>query len=115
MQAVAGELGHQLLPKADGADVAGAVVQPGQLLLAGQRQAGQIAQGIPFVTDRGVNAGFAQHASGGIVAVNDLIAFDTQGNALSCRRTADAGDLTAQSAEVAVYIRQSCYRHTLIN
>ena len=30
MQAVAGELSHQLLPEADGADVAGAVVQPTQ-------------------------------------------------------------------------------------
>ncbi|VAM31867.1 Uncharacterised protein [Enterobacter hormaechei] len=102
MQAVAGELGHQLLPEADGADVAGAVVQPGQLLPAGQRQAGQVAQGIPFVAHRAVNAGLAQHAPGGVVAVSDLIAFDTQGNAFGRRRAANAGNLAAQVAEVAV-------------
>ena len=102
MQAVAGELGHQLLPEADGADVAGAVVQPGQLLLAGQRQAGQVAQGIPFVAHRAVNTGFAQHAPVGVMPVNNLIAFDTQGNAFCGWRAADAGNLAAQVAEVAV-------------
>ena len=115
MQAVAGELSHQLLPEADGADVAGAVVQPGQRLLAGQGQAGQVAQGIPFVAHLAVNAGFAQHAPGGIVEVSDLIAFNTQGNAFGGWRAADAGNLAAQIAGVAVCIRQSCYRHTLIN
>ncbi len=102
VQAVAGELGHQLLPEADGADVAGAIVQPGQLLLTGQRQAGQVAQGIPFIAHRAVNAGFAQHAPGGIMAVNNFIAFDTQRNAFGCWDATDAGDLAAQVTDVAV-------------
>ena len=102
MQAVAGELGHQLLPEADGADVAGAVVQPGQLLPAGQRQAGQVAQCVPLVAHRAVNAGLAQHAPGVVVAISDLIAFDTQGNAFGRRRAADAGNLAARVAEIMV-------------
>ncbi|SAD53385.1 Uncharacterised protein [Enterobacter hormaechei] len=85
-------------------------MQPGQLLLAGQRQAGQVAQGIPFVAHRAVNAGLAQHASGGVVAVSDLIAFDTQGNAFGGWRAADAGadagNLAARVAEMAICMKQ---------
>ncbi|WP_170228395.1 hypothetical protein [Enterobacter hormaechei] len=49
------------------------------------------------------------------MTVSNLIAFNTQGNAFGGWRAADAGNLAAQIADVAVCIRQSCYRHTLIN
>ncbi|MBQ0357221.1 hypothetical protein [Enterobacter hormaechei] len=49
------------------------------------------------------------------MTVSNLIAFNTQGNAFGGLRAADAGNLAAQVVEVAVCIRQSCYRHTLIN
>lgn len=51
VQTVAGEFGDKLRPEADGADVTGAVVQPGELLPAGEGQICQIAQCMPFVAE----------------------------------------------------------------
>ncbi|HCT8913273.1 TPA: hypothetical protein OUA92_004328, partial [Enterobacter hormaechei] len=47
---------------------------------------------------------------GGIVAVSDLITFDTQGNVFGGWRTADAGadagNLAARVAEMAICMKQ---------
>jgi len=52
VQPVTGKFTHLLPVKADGADVAGAVMQPAQLLPVRQRQAGEVVQLIPLTIQR---------------------------------------------------------------
>ncbi len=102
VQAVAGEFANGLLIKADGADVGGAVMQPCQLLPAGQGEGGQVARSVICIMQLTVYSPFTEQLSRSVIRKLNLILIDTPNPTFGCWHAPHAGKLSAVVTPVMV-------------